>query len=453
MHGVQHVVAKFVLGHGSFHQGLLSLATLLSTGAFFLKMIRAAAVVLRPPFVQIVYGQAPSPQATARAKILSDNFMPPRDSTKRVGKKTERTLRLAEAYKQKCQEWCSMFNGDPLGANIIHYCKFDGSTCNCTSAADSLAKMRGLVTAHMFRTRMVRPEIQEWTKLGSAINWFSFAELHNHLLTKLLSVAFQGLSPEAVAAMRDQTANVDDGSRISDALAPFLWQKTVGARVGTVNRELRCVHASFRALVLAFVTKAAESIVFKLENYQSKESGTRDDSSKESGTCALMDVCCRKFSFFTGPLQFLSALLHSEGHAVAEFWWATLGCTSCAGAAVSCLQEVNRARRTVVAASAWLFLRGPRKFECLHWTLASIADTRLPKHYRFRLAADFVSLVKLDGLSKFALQLHAACGGNPHVLFEARWQAFLLKWAELHQFHTQDIERLHAALRRLIDQD
>ena len=76
MHGAQHVVEKVVAVHGSFHRGLLALSTVLGTGAFFLKLTRSIPVVLKPPFVQIVYGQEPSLQARARAKILSDNVMP-----------------------------------------------------------------------------------------------------------------------------------------------------------------------------------------------------------------------------------------------------------------------------------------------------------------------------------------------------------------------------------------
>ena len=84
------------------------------------------------------------------------------------------------------------------------------------------------------------------------------------------------------------------------------------------------------------------------------------------------------------------------------------------------------------------------------WWVASIADERLPRSTRLDLACKLVSL-PFESLGRFARQVRSACGRDPSMLLQNTWQQILRKWAELHTLHTQDIESLHALLRRLIN--
>ena len=64
------------------------------------------------------------------------------------------------------RDYDEMFNADPLGP-LKHHC-YPGSPCRCASVQYSAMKMSRIAVRMLLMRKPARPQVKEWTAVGSA---------------------------------------------------------------------------------------------------------------------------------------------------------------------------------------------------------------------------------------------------------------------------------------------
>ena len=97
-------------------------------------------------------------------------------------------------------------------------------------------------------------------------------------------------------------------------------------------------------------------------------------------------------------------------------------------------EEVSTARRIIVAASCWLWRRGPRIFE-MDWRrkLLRVCDDRIPVPERHVTIAEFADKDPSD-MFESARRIHKEVKLTPLDLMSERWQSLLACWPRLATF-------------------
>ena len=378
---ITHIVVGLIIAQIGLEylSVLYSMALLLRSGGYFLRLILAVRMLVRDHSLQLAVPATPRDIELARA-FLQLCEPSPHDEAQRLRIEGSRERFLA-VFNGGYSRWLSQ-------SRLSHYCA--GPECCPGDGPErwlhTQDRMVQAIMDYLLALRPGVPALARWTLIAPAVCFFLRLAVVHKLLAQLLTAAFAGLENKLYESMDNAAATMKSSEHMEAAIVDeFHWHAASGKRLKSAKAFLSIDSNREGFFLMALILQ----LLSFMTSTMLKTRGPEDSP-------LLHDLTNPEFSCIIVALQFLSSLLMMGTAMHIELFWRLCGHAS-VNALYADTVRLIRLRSLIVTTSAWLYGRHWHLVTSMPCAVVGMSDLRRCRQDRLSIAERVNRLTKCCG--------------------------------------------------------